>query len=91
MAEGSRSIKRFSDTELQAMVTRYERALFAGTSTHRDVVKLIAAERELLRREAKRMRQTVREERSARTASSSEGWLAVSPAAPGNPKTPEAV
>lgn len=91
MAEGSRSIKRFSDTELQAMVTRYERALFAGTSTHRDVVKLIAAERELLRREAKRTRQTVREERSARTASSSEGWLAVKPAAPANPKTPEAV
>lgn len=77
MKDGSRTMKRFSDTELQAMVTRYERAVFAGTSSHRDVVKLIAAEREILRREAKRVRQTVHAERRARTASSSEGWLAV--------------
>lgn len=70
-------MKRFSDTELQALVTRYERAVFAGISSHRDVVKLIAAEREILRREAKRVRQTVHEERSARTASSGETWLAV--------------
>ncbi len=72
-------MKRFSDTELQALVTRYERALFAGTSSHRDIVKLIAAEREILRREKKRVRQTVHEERAARTASSSEVWLAVKP------------
>lgn len=80
MKDGSRSMKRFSDTELQAMVTRYERAVFAGISSHRDVVKLIAAEREILRREAKRVKRTVREERRARTASSSGGWLAVSTA-----------
>lgn len=76
MAEGSRSIRRYSDTELEAMVTRYERALFAGTSTHRDLVKLIAAEREILRREAKRVRRTVHAERSARTASA-DAWLTV--------------
>ncbi|MEJ2667746.1 MAG: hypothetical protein P8Z81_11720 [Deinococcales bacterium] len=81
MAEGSRSIKRFSDTELQAMVTRYERAVFAGTSTHRDLVKLIAAEREILRREAKRVRKTVHAERSARTASA-DAWLSVAQADP---------
>jgi archaeosine-15-forming tRNA-guanine transglycosylase len=74
-------MKRCSDTELQAMITRYERAVFAGTSSHRDVVKLIAAEREILRREAKRVKQTVHEERRARTASSSEGWLSITPEA----------
>lgn len=74
-------MKRCSDTELQAMITRYERAVFAGTSSHRDVVKLIAAEREILRREAKRVKQTVREERRARTVTSSEGWLSVTPEA----------
>jgi len=72
-------MKSFSDTELRAMVSRYERAVFAGISTHRDVVRLIAAEREILRREAKRVRKTMHEERAARTASSSEGWLAVHP------------
>lgn len=81
MSGGSRTLRRCSDTELEAMVTRYERALFAGTSTHRDVIKLIAAEREILRREAKRVRQTVREERTARTASSSDGWLSTGPRA----------
>jgi len=80
MAEGSKSIKSFSDTELRAMVSRYERAVFAGISTHKDVLKLIAAEREILRREAKRVKETVHEERNARTATSSEGWLAVAPA-----------
>lgn len=74
-------MKRFSVTELEAMVTRYERSLFAGTSSHRDLVKLIAAEREILRRESKRVKQTVHEERRARTASSSEGWLSVTPEA----------
>lgn len=63
------------------MVTRLERALFAGTSTHRDLVMLIEAEREILRREADRVRKTVQEERSARSASSSEGWLAAHPSA----------
>jgi len=79
-------MKRFSDTELQALITRYERAVFAGTSSHRDVVKLIAAEREILRREKKRVRQTVHEERQARTASSSEVWLAVEAGAGSHPK-----
>ena len=83
MKDASRSIKRFSDTELEALVTRYERAVFAGTSSHRDVVKLIAAEREILRREKSRVRKTVHEERDARTVSSDEVWLAV--AAGGRP------
>ena len=81
-------MKRCSDTELEAMVTRYERALFAGTSSHRDVVKLIAAEQEILRREAKRVKQTVHEERRARTVSSSEGWLSVKPEASAKQRGP---
>ncbi len=81
-------MKRCSDTELEAMVTRYERALFAGTSSHRDVVKLIAAEREILRREAKRVKHTVHEERRARTVSSGEGWLSVTPEANAKHRAP---
>lgn len=74
-----RSLRGLSDTELQAMVTAFERALFAGTSSHRDVVALIEAEHEIMRREAKRARRTVHEERRARTLSGAEagGWLAV--------------
>jgi len=61
------------------MVTAFERALFAGTSSHQDVLALIEAEREIMRREAKRARRTVHEERRARTRSGVEagGWLAV--------------
>ncbi len=80
-----RPLRAHTATQLEALVTRLERALFAGTSTHRDVVVLVEAEREISYREAKRMRQTVVEERRARTLSGESGWLSVTkpPPVPG--------
>lgn len=40
-----------TNRELQEQVMRLERTIFAGTSSHRDVVVLIDCERELRRRE----------------------------------------
>lgn len=40
--------------DLERIVRRCEAALQAGTSTHRDVIDLIEAEREMLRRERRR-------------------------------------
>lgn len=37
--------------ELHGIVRRCESAIFAGTSSHHDLVALIAAEQEILRRE----------------------------------------
>lgn len=79
MNDLARPFKRCSDTELQAYVSTYERALQAGISTHADLVALVDAEREIMYREAKALRRTVHEERQARTVSnaSTEGWLSI--------------
>lgn len=79
MKDLDRTFKRCSDTELEAFVTRYERVLQAGISTHADLVALVEVEREIMYREAKTLRRTVHEERQARTVSNatSEGWLSV--------------
>ena len=79
MKDHDRPFKRCSDTELEAFVTRVERVLQAGTSTHADLVELVDAEGEIMYREAKALRRTVHEERHARTVSNatSEGWLSI--------------
>lgn len=79
MKVGSRSLKRCSDAELHALVTRFERAVFAGTSTHRDVVELVAAEQEMLRRETTRVRRTLHEEGRSLSGEGSADWLTVAP------------
>ncbi len=81
-----RPFKRNSDTELDTLVRRCERTLQAGTSSHADMVSLVEAEREIMYREAKKLRQTMHEERQARTLSSGASgtggnWLAVGPEA----------
>lgn len=89
MDRPSRPYRHTPDVELEALVARAERALFAGTSGHADMVRLIEAERELGYREAKRLRRTVVEERRARTLSGSEagGWLSLRPSGPPAPPT----
>jgi len=80
MKRTDRPLRGHSDTHLQAMVARLERALFAGTSSHRDVGALVEAEREIRYREQKRLRATVSEERRARSQSAEAGWLSLAPA-----------
>lgn len=46
--------KRLPLTDLENTVRRCEAAVLAGTSTHRDVLDLIDAEREIRRREGER-------------------------------------
>lgn len=77
MKDETRPLRGHSDTQLEALVVRLERALFAGVSSHRDVVLLVEAEHELGLRERKRVRSTVDEERRARTLSGEAGWLSV--------------
>lgn len=85
----SRPYRHLSDVELEALMARTERALFAGTSGHADMVRLIEAERELGYREAKRVRRTVVEERRARTLSGGDagGWLSLGTGSPAGDAT----
>ena len=55
-------------TELEGIVQRCEAALFAGTSSHRDVVLLVEAEREILRRAQRHFEASVRESRTSRSS-----------------------
>ena len=52
-------------TELESIVRHCEAALFAGTSSHRDVVLLVDAEREILRRSRRHFEASVRDSRSS--------------------------
>ena len=52
-------------TELEGIVRRCEAALFAGTSSHRDVVLLVDAEREIVRRAQRHFEASVRESRAS--------------------------
>ena len=64
--------------ELEALVARCEGALFAGTSSHEDVVTLIDAEAELGRREKeafKRLQRTGSQLRASRTGTGDNGAL----------------
>ena len=51
-------------SELEGIVQRCEAALFAGTSSHRDVVLLVDAEREILRRAQRHFEASVRQSRT---------------------------
>ena len=57
-------------TELEGIVRRCEAALFAGTSSHRDVVLLVDAEREILRRAQRHFEASVRESRASKASMS---------------------
>ncbi len=75
--------KRLGDLpneKLEAIVQRCERAIFAGTSTHHDVVVLIESEQELLRRQRLQLKQTLRQEarlRESRTRSQEDDALII--------------
>lgn len=59
--------------ELEGIVHRCEAKLQAGTSSHADVVRLIEAEREILRREQQRSNASIRTTRTSRTGRSTGG------------------
>lgn len=58
-------------TELEGIVKRCEAALFAGTSTHQDVIMLVDAEREILRRARRHFEASVRDSRATGASLSS--------------------
>ncbi len=56
----SLDIRQKSRTELKALVAASERALLAGTSTEQDMINLIEAEKELLRREHRETKRSIK-------------------------------
>ncbi len=63
----------FSAFELEALIARCEGAIFAGISSHQDVVTLVDAEAELQRREREAFRHSQRTEKQLRTSRTGTG------------------
>lgn len=63
--------KQLPLTELEGIVRQCESAVLAGTSSHRDVVVLIDAEREIQRRQRTRDLASVTESRASHATRSS--------------------
>lgn len=67
--------ERLSLNELEGIVHRCEAALFAGTSSHKDVVQLVDAEREIQRRQRRHLEEATKDSRASGSgATDSGGW-----------------
>ncbi len=74
------ALQEYSNQQLIQFIARCEQAIFAGTSTHHDVLLLIDSERELKRREQERLAKKRKLETrlsASRTSSGTEGALVI--------------